>query len=135
MVTLLVDANLAGQAELLRMRLETVDWAEYRTYLDIRFLRLEDVGLDRTTKDDVIWRLCQRAGYYLLTDNRNAKTEDSLEATIRRESTLESLPVFTLADAQRVYHSKEYLDKVLEKLVVHLLSGDACRGTGRLYLP
>ena len=34
----------------------------------------------------------------LITDNRNLDSENSLEATIRRNNTPESLPIFTIAD-------------------------------------
>lgn len=135
MITLLVDANLDGHADLLAMRLSAEDWREFRDHLDIRFLHLEDVGLDRSSPDDAVWRVCQREGYYLLTANRNADADDSLEATMRREGTPQSLPVFTFADADRVYDSAAYRDKVVNSLIVYLLDEPNCRGTGRLYLP
>jgi hypothetical protein len=134
-VHLLVDGNLDGHARLLDIRLRTETWREIRDYLDIRFLNLENVGLDRNAKDDVVWRLCQQQGYYLLTANRNCESEDSLEATIRREGTVDSLPVFTLADADRVYHSAAYLEEVVESLLDHLLFEANYRGAGRLFLP
>ncbi len=135
MITLLIDANLDGHAELLDMRLRIDTWRELRDHLDIQFLHFEQAGLDRSTKDDVVWRLCQGKGYYLLTANRNLESEDSLEATIRREGTVQSLPVFTFADADRVYQSAAYLDKVVEKLLDYLLNQETYRGAGRLFLP
>jgi hypothetical protein len=134
-VTLLIDANLDGHAALLEMRLGTEAWRELRDHLDIRFLHFEQAGLDRAAKDDVVWRLCQQQGYYLLTANRNRASADSLEATIRRDSTAESLPVFTLADAERTLRSAAYLDKVVETLLDYLLNETNYRGAGRLYLP
>jgi hypothetical protein len=133
--TLLIDAHLDGQADLLAMRLGTEAWRDLAIHLDIRFLHLEQVGLDRNSKDDVVWRCCQQNGYYLLTANRNHESDDSLEATIRREGTLESLPVFTFADADRIYHSAAYLEGVVETLLDCLLYESNFRGTGRLYLP
>lgn len=135
MVTLLVDANLDGHAELLTMRLATDYWQEWRDHLDIRFLHFEDAGLDRNAKDDVVWRHCQEKGHYLLTANRNRKSEDSLEATMQREGRVDSLPVFTFADARRLYQSADYLDEVVESLVEYLLDAADFRGAGRLYLP
>src|SRR5207245_1843038 len=102
-VTLLVDANLDGHARLLDMRLRSQTWRELRDQLDIQFLHFEEAGLDRNTKDDVVWQFCQSNGYYLLTANRNRKSEDSLEVTIRRQGTIASLPIFTFADADRLY--------------------------------
>lgn len=135
MATLLIDANLDGQAERLRTRLQSDAWRELYDLLGLQFLQLEDVGLSRTAKDDVVWRLCQDHGYYLLTANRNKKSDDSLQATILREGTQASLPVFTLADAQRLLRSSTYLEKVIEKLLDYLLDRDNYRGTGRLFLP
>lgn len=135
MVALLIDANLDGHAELLDMRLRSQTWRELRDHLDIQFLHFEQVGLARTTTDDVVWRLCQQKGYYLLTANRNLEAEDSLEATIRRENTPQSLPVFTFADADRIFQSPAYLDEVIERLLEYLLDEANYRGTGRLYLP
>ena len=135
MVLLLVDANLDGHAELLDMRLRTDSWRELRDHLDLQFLHFEAAGLDRTARDDVVWRICQERGYYLLTANRNRRGEDSLEATIQRESTAQSLPVFTFADADRIFPSAAYLDEVVESLPEYLLDEANCRGSGRLYLP
>ena len=135
MVTLLVDANLDGHAELLDMRLRSETWQELRDQLDIQFLHFEQAGLPRTTQDDVVWRLCQEKGYYLLTANRNLESEDSLEATIRREGTAQSLPVFTFADSDRIYQSAAYLDDVVETLLEYLLDEGNYRGSGRLFLP
>ncbi len=71
----------------------------------------------------------------LLVANRNLESEDALEATIRREGTAQSLPVFTFAEADRVYQSATYLDKVVETLLDYLLNEANYRGTGRLFLP
>ena len=135
MVSLLVDANLDGHAALLDMRLRTETWRELRDHLGIQFLHFEQAGLDRTMTDEMVWRLCQQHGYYLLTANRNLESEDSLEATIRREGTPQSLPVLTLADADRVFQSAAYLDDVVESLLEYLLDEASYRGAGRLYLP
>jgi hypothetical protein len=134
-ISLLIDVNLDGHAALLDRRLETETWREVRDHLGIRLLHFETVGLDRTAKDNVVWRLCQDKGYYLLTANRSRESEESLEATIRREGTAQSLPVFTLADADRMYQSASYLEEVVESLLEYLLDEANCRGTGRLFLP
>jgi hypothetical protein len=134
-VTLLVDAHLEGHAELLIMRLYSEAWRELSAHLNIQFVNLEQVGLNREAKDDVVWQLCQKRGYYLLTANRNLESDDSLEATIRREGNADSLPVFTFADADRIYRSTIYLEEVVETLLEYLLDETNFRGTGRLYLP
>jgi hypothetical protein len=134
-ITLLVDANLDGHAELLEMRLGTDTWRELRDYLGLQLLHFEAAGLDRGAKDDAVWRFCKEQGYYLLTANRNQESDDSLEATIRREGKPESLPVFTLADAERIYQSAAYLDRIAEQLLDYLLNQENYRGAGRLFLP
>jgi hypothetical protein len=133
--TLLVDANLDGHGRLLEMRLGTDTWRELRDHVVLRFLYFHDAGLDRDAPDDVVWRMCQEKEFYLLTANRNRKSEDSLEATIHREGTAENLPVFTFADADRIFQSAGYLDKVVERLLDYLLDEANIRGAGRLYLP
>jgi hypothetical protein len=45
------------------------------------------------------------------------------------------LPIFTLPQADRVYSSPTFLDRVVEKLLDYVLDADNIRGTGRLYLP
>ena len=135
MIELLADANLDGHADLLRGRLRTDAWREFAEAIQIEVLHFEDVGLDRTARDDAVWRFCQSRGCVLLTANRNRDSEDSLEATIHRESKPDSLPVLTFADADRVLQSTAYLDRVVERLIIYLLNWEDYRGGGRLYLP
>ena len=135
MATILIDVNLDGHAELLAMRLATDGWRELRDAVAIQFLSFEEIGLDRGSTDNGVWRLCQERGYYLLTANRNEESDDSLEATIRKEGTAESLPVLTLANAKRIYQSAAYLGKTAEKLLDILMNQESYRGAGRLFLP
>jgi len=134
-ITILIDANLDGHSELLDTRLRSEKWDEFRDQLEIRFAHFGDVRLDRDSKDDLIWRICQGRGMYLLTANRSMEGHDFLEATIRREGTDLSFPVFTLADSNRLYESTAYLDKVIESILEYLLDEPNCRGTGRLFVP
>jgi hypothetical protein len=108
---------------------------KYATLLDWNSFAFEAIGLVHTTPDDDVWRLCQQRGYYLLTANRNHESDTSLEATIRREGKIDSLPVFTISNAERIYHSPEYLDRTVETLLVYMLDPDRYRGAGRLFLP
>ena len=57
------------------------------------------------------------------------------EATIRAHNTAESLPVFTVGDADRLLAKTDYADRVTDRLIRYLLEIDAARGTGLLYLP
>lgn len=135
MTTVLVDGNIDGDARLMLSRLVSEKWRLFSDHLGLQFLFLTDVGLDRDSPDDIVWRLCQANGHYLLTANRNMQSEDSLEATIRREGTAESFPVFTLADADRLYESPDYLEKDAETLLDRLLAAANWRDAGRVYLP
>ncbi len=135
MAILLADVNLDGHAEVLDARLGTETWREVRDHLGLAILRFQQAGLPHEAKDDVDWRHCQKHGYYLITANRNSKSDDSLETTIRRENTADSLPVFTLGDANAIYRGTAYLDNVVESLLEYLLDADNIRGTGRLFLP
>ena len=135
MPVILIDANIEGQGAHIWMRLQTVAWRDLTAALDVTFRTFRDVGLNPASSDDVVWRFCQARGYYLLTSNRNADSDDSLEATLRREGTPTSLPVFTLPLPNRVYSSPIFLERVVDKLLDYVLCADNIRGTGRLYLP
>jgi hypothetical protein len=132
---LLIDANIEGQGARIWVRMQAPEWREFAVALNLTFRTFREVGLDHASRDDVVWRFCQAQGYYLLTSNRNDESDDSLEATLRREGMPTSLPVFTIARPDRVVESAAFLDRVVEKLFDHLLDADTIRGAGRLYLP
>ena len=48
---------------------------------------------------------------------------------------LHSLPVFTLANEQRVLRDRLYAEAVADRLLEFLFDIDSYRGTGRLYVP
>ena len=135
MPVILVDTNIEGQCEYIWMRMQSVGWRQFTADLELRFQLFRDVGLDPASPDNVVWQFCQDNGFYLLTSNRNEESADSLEATIRREGTPISLPVFTLPLPDRVYHSPVFLEQVVEKLLDFMLYAENIRGAGRLYLP
>jgi hypothetical protein len=93
------------------------------------------IGLVDLSPDDVVWQTCQREQLVLITANRNHDGPDSLEATIQAEGTDQSLPVLTLADADRILRSDDYAERVVRRLIEYLVDIDLYRGTGRLYLP
>src|SRR5438876_4765145 len=108
--------------------MQTSEWRDFTASLDVTFRTFRDVGLDPASPDNVVWHFCQAQSYYLLTSNRNEDSEDSLEATLRRHGTPTSLPIFTLASADRVYHNPTYLERVVEKLLDYILYADNIRG-------
>jgi hypothetical protein len=60
-------------------------------------LRLQSDASDRE-----VGEACQRAQLVLLTANRNDDGPESLEPNLQQHNMLASLPVFTLANDQRV---------------------------------
>src|SRR5437867_3281606 len=56
-------------------------------------------------------------------------------ATIQQRTTATSLPVFTIGNVSHLRYSRQYADRVIDKLLDALLRIDALRGTGRIYLP
>ncbi len=132
---LVADANIQGQVEYLVQWMQADDWADFWQALGLVLYRFEDVGLSASSTDLEIWNVCQSEQLVLITDNRNLDSEDSLEATIRRNNTPGSLPVFTIADMNEFRTSNSYVERVVEALYDYLLRIDDVRGTGRLYLP
>jgi hypothetical protein len=134
-ITLLADADIKGHVARLVARMQGESWREFWDYLDLRQVNFEDVGLEPAASDAVVWHKCQEQRIFLLTNNRNEDGPDSLEATIRALSTPQSLPVFTIGDADNILSSSEYAERVADRLFRYLLEVDNILGTGRLFLP
>jgi hypothetical protein len=132
---LMADANIQGQVEYLVERMKADAWAGFWQGLGLVLYRFENFGLSASATDLEIWNVCQTEQLLLITDNRNLDSEDSLEATIRRNNNPGSLPVFTVADMNEFRTNSSYVERVIEVLYDYLLRIDDVRGTGRLYLP
>jgi hypothetical protein len=132
---ILGDVNVPGQVKMLFRRLESPDWKEVWDSLALEVRSLAELGLPLNASDVLVWQACQREEIVLITNNRNAAGPDSLEETIRLHNTIASLPVLTFSDAEKMNHSREYAERVVERLLEILLDIDAYRGAGRLYLP
>jgi hypothetical protein len=132
---LVADANIRGQVEYLVRRMQADFWADFWRALGLVLYRFEDVGLSVSSTDLEVWSVCQAEQLILITDNRNLDSDDSLEATIRRNHTAGSLPVFTIADMNAFRTDSSYVERVIETLYNYLLTIDDVRGTGRLFLP
>ena len=129
--TILLDADLEGEAKYLKAGLEETGWDQD---LVIEFKRLRDFGLSHDSPDQEVWRFAQQHRLWLLTNNRNDESEISLQATIERENTPASLPVITTSDKDRLYEP-EYRRKAVTRLVEILIYPESSLGTGRLYIP
>jgi hypothetical protein len=131
---LLADVNIQGHVDILVKRMRAEPWIGFWDDLGLTSMSFADLGLSPDDSDAVIWHRCQERRALLLTNNRNDDDPDSLEATIRSCNTPESLPVFTIGDAERLRNG-EYADRVIERLLTDLLQIENLLGTGRLFLP
>ncbi|MCI0465079.1 MAG: hypothetical protein L0Z62_49795 [Gemmataceae bacterium] len=132
---ILGDINVQGHMELLRQSWESAAWQDVWARLALPLHTFAELGLPADESDAVVWRYCQQHQLVLLTANRNDDGPDSLESAIRDGNTPTSLPVFTMADADRVRHSSAYAEQVAVKLLEYFLDIDKLRGTGRMYVP
>lgn len=132
---LLADADIRGQVRALAAYCAGQRWAEYWSAFGVPFLEFEDVGRPLNASDSQVWTICQERELLLITANRNRESDDSLEATIRTRGTINSLPVLTVADPNRILLDSEFANSIIERLLDVLLELDRVRGCGRLYLP
>jgi len=132
---ILADVNIEGYVDALVAWMQAEPWRLFWDHLRLRYVHFADVGLAPDAPDSLVWETCQREELILITDNRNKKDADSLEATIQARNTPSSLPVFTVANVGRLRASRDYADRIIDKLLDSLLRIDALRGTGRLFLP
>ena len=116
----LADANWAGHLALL-VRLFHESWRrDVGEVLHLTPVSFADLGLQADASDREVWEACQRTQVVLLTANRNDAGPASLEATIQQHNTTESLPVFTLANDQRVLRDRPYAEAVADRLLEFL---------------
>jgi hypothetical protein len=131
---ILADNDVGGAVTALRRVLESEEWGEFTAALDLHFVAFEDVGLARDASDRTVWSRCQEVGAVLITGNRASGTE-SLEQTIQDDSEVDSLPVVTIGDPQRVVRDRAYARACAIRLLDLLERLETLRGTGRLFIP
>jgi hypothetical protein len=129
------DANIEGHFAILMRLLGQQPWVEFWAHLNLRTPSFADLGLPADSPDLLVWQTCEREEMILVTANRNQEGPESLETAIRTLNIANSLPVMTLADADRIRHEQSYAERVVERLIIYLLDIDRYRGAGRLYLP
>ena len=127
----LADYNLNRQAILISGSLVAGGWLDLAP---IQLMTFEGIGLSADSNDRVVWRFAQTNGMLLLTANRNAKGEDSLEQVMREENQLTSFPIITIGDPERVNES-DYRERCVEKLVEIAIDIQDYMGAGRLFIP
>src|SRR4030095_15210224 len=94
-----------------------------------------ELGLPHGSSNAVVCDFCPQHQLVLVPANRNSDDAESLEVVIRTRNTADSLPVLTLADADRVLREKSYAERVADRLLEYAFDIERYRGTGRLYLP
>jgi hypothetical protein len=114
--------------------LESIEWIEFKQFLDLNVVQFEDLHLSRNASDLQVWTSCQNTGVVLITGNRTSGAS-SLENVINNHSDSESLPVITLGDPQRVIREPAYARQCVFSLVDLLERIDDLRGTARLFIP
>ena len=130
---ILADNDVGGAITALRRVLESEEWIEFITALNLRFIAFENVGLAHNASDYAVWCRCQEIGAVLITGNR-ASGSESLEQVIRNHSKADSLPVVTIGDPQRLVRDPRYTRSCAICLLDLLERLDALRGTGRLFI-
>ncbi len=112
MSTILLDEHLDGFLRYLESLMFNDTWREIASAIELRFVRLREVGIAAGKSDLEIWRFCQTNGLYLLTHNRAETTADSLRPVIAAENSPNSLPVFTLSDMDSFRNERGYAEKL-----------------------
>ena len=116
MPTIMADHDVEGHLRLLIRIWSSPDWSDLWAETGCVFESFDRLGLELNTLDSVVWQLCQEREIILITGNRNAEGEDSLEATIRREGTPHSIPVFTISDPTRLMKDRQYAEQVAARV-------------------
>ena len=126
----LVDHNIEGQAKLLWETILAEGWLDWIT---IRFVTFEEVKLAIESSDRLVWRFAQEHQMIILTANRKMKGEDSLEETIRAENTIDSLPVITIANVDKI-RERGYRERCAARLIEIVIELENLMGVGRIYV-
>ena len=135
MPDILADVNVDGQLEHLRIHLAGGHFRQEWLDLGIGWFGFGDLGWNRNMPDDQVWARCQENDLILITGNRNGQGPHSLEATIRAQCGPRSWPVMTISRAGHLLRSRDYADRIVERLMDYLMNIEDYRGAGRLYLP
>lgn len=131
MITILVDHDIEGQALALWGTLGRAGWLEL---VELKLVTFRDVGMPIGSSDREVWHFAQENRLILFTNNRNMDGKDSLEQTLREENTLTSLPVLTIANADRL-SEKIYRERCAAQLLEIVLELDKNLGRSRIYIP
>ena len=130
-ITILIDQDLLGFDIFIEEGLKETGWDQL---IQFHFTRLCDYGLPDNLPDQEVWRFVQTHRLLLVTNNRNDEDDSSLQATMRRENTLESLPIVTVSDKDALIQT-EYRQRVAQSLAEIIVYLENYLGTGRVFVP
>src|SRR5260221_249976 len=130
-MTILVDHNMGGYATILWGALAAAGWLDL---IPLQLMRFADVGLPIDSSDRTVWRFVQEKQMLLLTDNRNMAGEDSLERTLREETSPTTLPVLTIGRLDRLV-AYDYRERCVTRLMEIILDLDSYLVVGRVFIP
>jgi hypothetical protein len=129
------DANCEGHFQFVLRLLHDKSRREFWHFLNLAVVTFEDLEIPATASDRVVWEKCQEQQVLLITANRNATGPDSLEAVIQSSNQPNSLPVITLANAERIRRDRAYAGLVADRVLDVLFDVENLRGVGRLFVP
>lgn len=132
---LLADVNCEGYFRLLTQLLLAESRRELWDALQLVALEFSDLDLDVSTSDRIVWLRCQTEQLVLITANRNARDDDSLQTVIQELNSAESLPVLTISNPRRLARDATYANDTADKLLEYLYDIDNYYGAGRLFVP
>jgi hypothetical protein len=135
MLRILADHDVEGHVRALVRICSLPEWADTWASLACQVDSFEGMGIAHDTIDSEVWRLCQKESIVLVTGNRNAEDETSLEMTIRAFGTDKSLPVITISDPKRFLIDRAYAQAATAQFLQDLMDLEILRGTGRLFIP
>lgn len=130
-VRFLSDHDIEGYAQLLWGTLASAGWLEL---MPLELNTFYEIELPINSNDREVWQFAQANGLILITNNRNMSDEISLEHTIRKENKLDSLPVLTIGNVDRLAELA-YRERCADALVEIALDLENHLGRGRIYIP
>lgn len=130
-ITILIDQDMLGFDTFIEEGLRETGWDQL---IQLQLQRPRDYGLPANLPDQDIWRFVQAHCLLLITNNRNNEDETSLQATMLRENTFDSLPIITVSDKNALIQS-DYRQRVAHRLAEIIVDLENYLGVGRVFVP
>ncbi len=130
-IRILLDHDIEGYDVYIETGWRETGWDQVFT---LEFNRLRDFSLPDNSPDQEIWRFVQRERLLLITNNRNNEVETSLQATIERENTPDSVPIITVSDKESLTRA-DYRQHVANRLAEIIADLEDYLGAGRIWVP